>query len=129
MQKGEELWFSVFPPRPYNWARAYDDLMAHEGNEEPYSYPSASLIRSTARFCKVMVVHSWFWPGGDRAPWRIPRFVPKDMEKFNQMRDEIHRNGMKLVPYFSPYYYSGDGDWRQPVLDIAGDFEQGDEYR
>ena len=108
MQKGEELWFSVFPPRPYNWARAYDDLMAHEGNEEPYSYPSASLIRSTARFCKVMVVHSWFWPGGDRAPWRIPRFVPKDMEKFNQMRDEIHRNGMKLVPYFSPYYYSGD---------------------
>jgi len=108
MSKGEEIWISVFPPRPYNWKRAYDDLMAHEGNEEPYCYPSTSLIQSTARFCKVMVVHSWYWPGGDRAPWRIPRFVPKDMERFNRMRDDIHRNGMKLVPYFSPYYYSGD---------------------
>ena len=25
--------------------------------------------------------------------------------------------------------YLKSGDWRQPVLDIAGDFEQGDEYR
>lgn len=108
VKKGEEIWLSVFPPRPYNWKRAYEDLAAHEGNEGPYSYPSSKLIRSTARFCKVMVVHSWYWPGGDKAPWRIPRFVPNNMEKFNRMRDDIHRHGMKLVPYFSPYYYSGD---------------------
>ncbi len=105
MNKGDEIWFSVFPPRPYNWKRAYEDLLAHEGNEEPYAYPSKELIQSTARYCKIMVVHSWFWPGGDRAPWLIPEFVPKDMEKFKQMRDEIHRNGMKLIPYVSPYYY------------------------
>ena len=55
-----------------------------------------------------MVVHSWLWPGGDGPPWRIPRFVPDDMEKFNRMRDEIHRNGMKMIPYYSPFYYSGD---------------------
>ncbi len=108
MCKGEEIWFSVFPPRPYNWKRAYEDLAAHEGNEKPYCYPSNELIKSSARFCKVMVVHSWFWPGGDREPWMIPRFVPNDMKEFIRMRDEIHRNGMKLVPYFSPYYYSGN---------------------
>ncbi len=108
MKAGEELWFSVFPPRPYNWKRAYEDLAAHEGNEKPYCYPSNELIRSTARFCKVMVVHSWFWPGGDRAPWKIPRFVPDNMAEFVRTRSELHRNGMKLVPYYSPYYYCGD---------------------
>lgn len=107
MRKGEEIWISVFPPRPYDRKRAYEDLMAHEGNEPPYSYPSTELIRSTARYCKVMVVHSWFWPGGDRAPWKIPEFVPKDRKEFDRVRDDLHRAGMKMVPYFSPYYYSG----------------------
>jgi hypothetical protein len=113
MKKGDEIWFSVFPPRPYNWERAYEDLMAHEGNEEPFAYPSRELIKSTARFCQVMVVHSWFWPGGDEKPWLIPEFVPKDMEKFIRVRDDIHRNDMKMVPYFSPYYYVGDDFWGQ----------------
>jgi hypothetical protein len=107
MRKGEEIWISVFPPRPYNWKRAYDGLMAHEGNEPPYAYPSAALIQSTAKYCKVMVVHSWFWPGGDRAPWKIPAFVPKDRRQFDRLHDDLHRAGMKMVPYFSPYYYTG----------------------
>jgi len=107
LRKGEEIWISVFPPRPYNWKRAYEDLMAHEGNEPPYTYPSTALIQSTARYCKVMVVHSWFWPGGDREPWKIPEFVPKDRKEFNRVRDDLHRAGMMMVPYFSPYYYSG----------------------
>jgi hypothetical protein len=107
LRKGEEIWISVFPPRPYNWKRAYEDLMAHEGNEPPFTYPSTALIQSTARYCKVMVVHSWFWPGGDRAPWKIPTFVPKDRKEFDRVRDDLHRAGMKMVPYFSPYYYSG----------------------
>ncbi|MBM3887841.1 MAG: hypothetical protein FJ388_01810, partial [Verrucomicrobia bacterium] len=43
LAKGEEIWVSVFPPRPYNWKRAYEDLMAHEGNEPPFAYPSTAL--------------------------------------------------------------------------------------
>ena len=107
MRKGEEIWISVFPPRLYNWKRACEDLMAHEGNEGPFTYPSTALIRSAARYCQVMVVHSWLWPGGDRAPWKIPAFVPKDRKQFDRVRDDLHRAGMKMVPYFSPYYYSG----------------------
>ena len=107
MRKGEEIWISVFPPRPYNWKRACEDLMAHEGSETPFTYPSTALIQSAARYCKVMVVHSWLWPGGDREPWKIPAFVPKDRQQFDRVRDDLHRAGMKMVPYFSPYYYSG----------------------
>jgi len=110
MQRGHETWVSVFPPRPYNWKRAYTDLVAHEGNSGKYAFPSDALIRSSARYCRVLVVHSWFWPGGDREPWHIPSFVFKDdgdREKFNHLRNEAHRAGMKLLPYFSPFYYSG----------------------
>jgi hypothetical protein len=110
VKRGEEIWISIFPPRPYNWQRAYGDLMAHEGNETPYRFPSDRLIQSTARFCKVLVVHSWFWPGGDREPWKIPHFAfkdAKDRAAFEHMRDESHRRGVKVLPYFSPYYYSG----------------------
>ena len=108
-KKGDEIWFSVFPPRPYNWERSFES-MAHEGNEEPYAYPSDELIQSTARHCKIMVVHSWLWPGGEKAPWYIPEFVPSDMGKFNRMRDAIRRNGMKLIPYVSPYYYKNPNE-------------------
>jgi hypothetical protein len=110
MHRGDETWVSVFPPRPYDWKRAYSELAAHEGNSGKYAFPSDALIRSTAERCKVLVVHSWFWPGGDRDPWMIPRYAFKDdaeREKFDHVRDEAHRAGMKLIPYFSPFYYSG----------------------
>jgi hypothetical protein len=127
LKKGNEIWFSVFPPRPYNWRRAYKDLMAHEGNEEPYRFPTDDLIRSTAKHCNVLVTHSWFWPGGDRDPWMIPEYVfknAKDREKFDHMRDETHRYGMKLIPYCSPFYYSGKdyfGDIRRVLNDYKAD--------
>ncbi len=109
LKRREEIWVSVFPPRPHNWERSFESL-AHEGGRNPlekYAYPSDELIRDTARFCKVFAVHSYIFPGGDKPPWLIPAFVPSDMARFRRMRDEIHRCGMKLVPYFSPYYYRG----------------------
>jgi len=110
MRRGDETWVSVFPPRPYDWRRAYTELAAHEGNSGQYAFPNDALIRSTAKHCQVLVVHSWFWPGGDRAPWMIPRFAFKndgDRDEFKHMRDEAHRCGLKLIPYFSPFYYFG----------------------
>ena len=103
MNPGEELWLSVFPPREPNPKREAEHI-AHEGAPK-LPYPSEKLIRSAARYCDVLVVHSYYWPGGDRPPWYIPTFRPKDRAKFDQLRETAHRHGMKLVPYFSPYYY------------------------
>lgn len=33
------------------------------------------------------------------------RRSPKKMKEFIRVRDDLHRNGMKMIPYFSPYYY------------------------
>jgi len=110
IKKGEELWVSVFPPRPYNWKRSFQSL-AHEGWRKPlekYAYPDNEIIKDTARFCDIFAVHSYIWPGGDRAPWLIPKFVASDAEKFKRMRDAVKQSGMKLVLYLSPYYYRGE---------------------
>lgn len=111
LTSGNDVWISVFPPRPYNWQRAFEPL-AHEGggdpHEEKYFYPSDSTIRSAARYCDIFVVHSFIWPGGNQPPWLIPKFVPTNMEKFNRMRDIVYATGMKIVLYMSPFYYSGN---------------------
>jgi hypothetical protein len=109
LEQSEEIWVSIFPPRPFNWERSFESI-AHEGGHVPlekYAYPSNELIRESARFCRVFAVHSYLFPGGDRDPWLIPAFVPSDMREFARVRNEVHRHGMKLVPYFSPYYYTG----------------------
>ncbi len=104
---GEEMWVSVFPPRPYNYQRSFESL-AHEGMEEPDRwYPSDDLIEQTARHCKVLTIHSYIFPGGEKAPWLIPRFQPADINRWHEVRQKIQGLGMKIIPYFSPFYYKG----------------------
>lgn len=75
---GDEVWVSVFPPRPYNYTRSFQSL-AHEGmREERRHYPGDELIEATAQHCDVLAIPSYIFPGGDRPPWRIPRFQPRD---------------------------------------------------
>ena len=104
LRKGEELWISIFPPRPYNRDRADNQLMAHEGNEAPYVYPSTALIQSTARYCKVMVVHSWFWPGGDGRPGRSPRSFPRTANSSIACVTTCNRAGMKNGALFQSLF-------------------------
>ena len=110
LQRSEEIWVSLFPPRPFNWERSFEGI-AHEASHDPTEgypgYPTDELIRDAARYCKVFAVHSYMFPGGDVAPWFIPSFVPSDMEEFARLRNQVHRQGMKFIPYFSPYYYRG----------------------
>lgn len=102
IKTGDEIWFSVFSPRSYNWTAVASPL-AHTGKEEePYS--PEELIKDAARHAKVFTLHSFFMPGGDKEPWLIPEFAPSDMKEFLRVRDQVHENGMKFVIYASPYY-------------------------
>ncbi len=104
---GQDVWVSVFPPRPYNHQRSFESL-AHEGRRDPERwYPSDELIRTTARYCKVLTIHSHIFPGGEQPPWLITRLVPNDVDRWHQVRRMAQGLGMKIIPYFSPYYYKG----------------------
>lgn len=56
---GEEVWLSIFPPRPYNRQRSFLSI-AHEGSEyDPY--PSNEVIQSDGKYNKVFALHAYFW--------------------------------------------------------------------
>jgi hypothetical protein len=130
---GDEAWLSIFPPRPYNWHRAFAAI-EHDGLPAEYSpaqlegagaYPSKDLIQAAAKHCKVYALHAYIWQdapedvkerltpilhteayAGHPQPWLTPRHVPLNMQEFIRVRDEVHACGMKLVVYLSPIYSS-----------------------
>jgi len=130
---GDETWVSVFPPRPFNRQRAFAAL-EHDGLPAEYSptqlegggaYPGNDLIDAAAKHCKVYTLHAYIWQdapedvkqrltpilhtegyAGHPQPWLTPKHVPLDMQEFIRVRDEIHRCGMKMVVYLSPFYSS-----------------------
>ncbi len=128
---GDEAWLSVFPPRPYNWRRAFQAI-EHDGLPADYTsnelegagaYPGNDLIEVAAQHCKVYTLHAYIWKDapedvkerlipikhtesyrGHPQPWLAPKHVPLNLQEFIRVREEVHKQGMKLVVYVSPYY-------------------------
>ena len=116
---GDELWISVCPPRPPSPLRLAEHV-AHEGRPRPFpdgAYPSTAIIEDAARFCRVFALHAYFWESGPhrvdltagryalrRRPWTTARHVPADPERFERVKSDVRRAGMKLVVYVSPRY-------------------------
>ncbi len=114
---GDELWLSVCPPRRPSALRLAEHV-AHEGRPRPFpggAYPSTAIIEDAARHCRVLALHAYFWESGPRRvdlragryalrrrPWTTARHVPADPERYERVKDEARRCGMKLVVYLSP---------------------------
>ena len=133
LDKSDELWLSIFPPRPVN-KRRLAEAIAHESiSTDPY--PSNEIIRSDAKYCKVFTMHAYFWKdvpeeikpktgkyAGRPCPWLTPKHVPADMKEFQRVQDEVRKQGMKLVVYLAPYYSTAP--------DILGEMKRVlDEYK
>ena len=116
LNRWDELWVSLCPPRPENRERMFQSI-AHEGELVQAPYPSNEVIRDAARFCQIFTVHSGWevdapeWsdnpPGANYPhprPWETDRHAPADAKEFARVRDEAHRLGMKFIPYLSPFY-------------------------
>ena len=120
---GDEAWWSVFPPRPYNWNRAFEAIEHDGANEGAGAYPSNDQIAAAAKYCKVLTLHAGIWKdvpedvkakmtpivhtqkyAGHPQPWLSSKHVPFDMKEFIRVRDEAHKRGLKVVVYMSPYY-------------------------
>jgi hypothetical protein len=121
---GDETWLSVFPPRPFNWNRAFEPIEHDGSNEGAGAYPTNDQIADAAKYCKVLTLHAGIWQdvpedvkvrmtpilhlpkkyAGHPQPWLSAKHVPSNMAEFIRVRDEAHRRGMKVVVYLSPYY-------------------------
>ena len=114
---GDELWISVCPPRQPSALRMSQSI-AHEGRPRPFpdgAYPSTAIVEDAARHCQVFALHAYFWASGPRRvdlragryalrrrPWTTARHVPADPERFERVKADVRRAGMKLVVYLSP---------------------------
>jgi len=146
---GDEAWLSVFPPRPFNWDRA-QQAIEHDGLSEDSTtaqfegvgaYPSKAQIQDAARHCRVLALHAYIWKdapedvkarmipimhtekyAGHPQPWLAPKHIPLNINEFIRVRDEAHRDGMKVVVYLSPFYSAAP--------DIAAEMQRVlDEYK
>ena len=118
---------SIAPDRPLLLApfpfrkedpRRSGQAIAHEGRPDRQGgIPSAQVITGASRHCAIFCVHAWCFAersradrprfGRDRfrpAPWRSPRYEPRDPVAFKEMRGRVRAAGMLFVPYFSPFY-------------------------
>jgi hypothetical protein len=134
---GDELWRAICPSRPPSEERLAQHV-AHEGRPRPFpeaAYPSTAIVEDAARHCRVLALHAYFWAAGPRRvdlsagryalrrrPWTTSRHVPADPDRFERVKEDARRHGMKLVVYLSPRHTTAPdlADEMRRVLDEYG---------
>lgn len=98
---GAVLWFSICPPKPYDWERSLTDhVLWHWSNESAYP-ADADLVRWSKEGNIVLLqAEMMLWKD-----WNLA-FVPRLGEaEFARVRDTIHANNMRFIVYTSPAYF------------------------
>jgi len=107
-----QLWVSVFPPRPFDWAQSREGMLHSFSWKNPY--PSDEQLKAWRKFGSVLTLHSWIWKGTNDADarvekddsWLVRDFKPKSGEELTRVVKTAHRLGMKVIPYMSAHYQS-----------------------
>ncbi len=95
------LWMAVCPPKPYDWRRSLrDNVVWHWSNK--VGYPSDAELRSWRPSGNIALLQSEVMLWRD---WNLD-FVPRlGAAEFARVRDTLHRLGMRMMVYTSPYYF------------------------
>ena len=107
-----QLWVSVFPPRPFDWAQSREGMLHSFSWKNPY--PSDEQLTEWRKFGSVLTLHSWIWQGTNGSIARVEKddswlgrdFKPKSAEELTRVIKTAHRLKMKVIPYMSAYYQS-----------------------
>jgi hypothetical protein len=107
-----QLWVSVFPPRPFDWAQSREGMLHSFSWKNPY--PSDEQLQQWRKFGSVLTLHSWIWQGTNGRNARVEKddswlardFRPKSDEELARVIQTAHRLKMKVIPYMSAFYQS-----------------------
>ena len=107
-----ELWVSVFPPRPFDWAQSYEGMLHSFSWKNPY--PSDNQLKEWRKFGSVLTLHCWIWEGANGSKtgvekddsWIAHDFKPKSEKELARVLKTAHALKMKVIPYMSPFYQS-----------------------
>ena len=107
-----ELWVSVFPPRPFDWAQSYEGILHSFSWKHPY--PSDDQLEEWRKYGSTLALHSWIWQGTNGSAigfekddsWARRDFIPKNEQELARVIRTAHRLNMKVIAYMSPFYQS-----------------------
>ena len=118
---------SVFPPRPFNYARSLEERIAHHGSIGPWvppPYPPDEMIAEASKYTNILVLHEMIWQGKrtragqpvttldelyEDVSWCCFDYVPVNEEELTRVIKKGHSVGMKVIPYMSPMFSMAKG--------------------
>ncbi|MHB9036983.1 MAG: family 16 glycoside hydrolase [Armatimonadota bacterium] len=99
---GQEVVFSVCPPRAYDWQKSFNDRLVTHYTVDPQTvYPTDAQIAGYTQYGNILLLASdatlWqnWWLG----------YEPINSAELTRVINTCHANGMKLVLYVSPGFY------------------------
>lgn len=95
---GGRVALAIFPPRQFDWKTSFTDQVIHTD-----LYPSTSVINDWSAVANVLVLHESIWRG--RSPKIYDNYNPKNAAELHRVIKDAHAVGMKVLPYFTSYYY------------------------
>lgn len=116
LRGGQELLTSIFPPRPFEWDKSFEERIVHH-NSRVKPYPSNEQLEDFGKNGNVLVLHSGWMHGkytraGRKlettydvyadAPWASFRHEPRDEKAFRRVVKRTHELGMKILVYMAP---------------------------
>lgn len=95
------LWVAVFPPRPYDWRQSvHEQVVWHWSNQS--AYPPDDVLAGWAKVGTIALLQSEVMLWKD---WNLGFEPRQGAAEFARVRETLHRHGMRLLVYTSPYYF------------------------
>ncbi len=121
LPEGSMLWASVGPPRPYPWERSLSEQVIWTyAQSEEWAIPDAERIAVDSQYGNIL------WLQAEVMLWRSWQtgFVPRLPQKFAQMVETAHEQGLRVIIYASPYYFVKGTDQEKAAVDMAPSFKE-----
>lgn len=126
MQGGQKLLVSVFPPRPFDLEKSFNDRIVHHylrTSTKPWgSYPQNREIEEYSRYGNILVLHLWQkgkltktgkgiqsrYDCMRDAVWSNFHHEALDDKELKRVIDKAHQEEMKVLPYLTGIYFPGE---------------------
>lgn len=95
---GGKLAVAVFPPKPFDWEKSFDDQIIHSD-----LYPTRAVLEDWSSIANVVILHENIWKGN--APKNYTDYEPDDANELRRVIDDAHGLGLHIAPYLSSDFY------------------------
>jgi hypothetical protein len=113
------LWVGVCPPKAYDWNRSLKDHVLYYWSDKE-GYPSDEILHSLKAYGNLFINQAEVMQWKDWNLAFVPRKGPREFARF---RNTLHKLGMRLMVYTSPFYFFKGMPLESRASNIYPDFK------